>query len=293
MMRIREHARWDGVHLRLFRSYDLAEGATAHEPVVVIGGSARIDGHAEKDVVVIGGRLHLGPSAVVDGDVVTVGGNIDRAAGANVKGTVDHVAIPWPSVGLGVDWPGSAWWQTVAFWLSIVRLALTLAASLLLTLVAPRWVDSVARRPMGSSGAAGLATEILFIPALIVLVVALVISIIGIPLLLGIPVLLAALALLWVAGFAGVSVHLGRLLQGARGDQVARVTDCLLGYAAIVAVTVAAQVATVGFGWSHPALGVLASVGLGIEFIAWTVGLGAAMTSLFARPQVMPPPLPV
>jgi hypothetical protein len=72
-----EWERWrrdghDGVHLRMLRNYYLAADATASEPIVVVGGDATIDGHADDDVVVIGGTLRLGPKAVVGGDVVTL-----------------------------------------------------------------------------------------------------------------------------------------------------------------------------------------------------------------------------
>src|SRR5262249_8259278 len=97
--RAREHR--DGVHLRIFRDDELDAESTAAEPVVVIGGTASINGHVEDDVVVIGGHLKLGPTAVVDGDVFTAGGDPTIDPAAQVKGKVDQVALDLPSLGLG------------------------------------------------------------------------------------------------------------------------------------------------------------------------------------------------
>ena len=90
----------DGVHFRMLRSYYLGADATAREPIVVVGGDATIDGHADDDVVVIGGTLRLGPHAVVGGDVVTVGGDAVIDPAATVRGSVDTTAVTLPNI----DW---------------------------------------------------------------------------------------------------------------------------------------------------------------------------------------------
>jgi hypothetical protein len=165
----------------VFRSYTLPENATATEPVVVIGGSARIDGHVEDDVVVVGGSLHLGPTAVVDGNVVTVGGEVVRDPGASVLGTIDEGAIPWPTISFDPDWRTSGWWTALAVGASVARLVFVLMIAVLVTMVAPGWIGTIAARPAMTSGLVGLTAEILFAPALLILIAVLVVSIIGIP----------------------------------------------------------------------------------------------------------------
>jgi hypothetical protein len=280
----------DGVHLRILKSYSLPEGATASEPVVVLGGSARIDGHAEDDVVVIGGSLNLGPKAVVDGNVVTVGGSLVRDPGATVAGTIDEAAIPWPAIGFE-PWDSDAWWPTVALWSAILRLSFILVLATLLTLAAPRWIGHIAGRPAATSGLLGAVTEVLFVPALVMLVVMLVVSIIGIPLLAAIPFLLAAFGVIWVAGFTGVSARLGRALRG-RSDAAVSVGDVLVGYAAIVSVTLAAHVIAAWLGWLSPLAGPMRFAGMAIEYVAWTIGLGAAISNFFAGRRAVTPPFP-
>ena len=289
-MRVRLHG--EGVHLRILRSYTLPEGETASEPVVVIGGSARIDGHVEDDVVVIGGTLRLGPKAVIDGDVVTVGGELAREPGAVVSGTIDEATMPWPGIVFDADWDTEGWWRAMMVAGTVVRMTLVLIVAVLLTLVAPGWIGSIARRPAASSGLLGLAVQVCFVPALLILIVALVVSIIGIPLLGGIPFLLAALGLIWVAGFTGVAIRVGAALRGLRGGVDASVRDLLVGYVAIGAMTVAGQLLVVGLGWLGALVWPVRAAGVAIEYVAWTIGLGAAISSLFAARRMMPPPVP-
>jgi hypothetical protein len=293
----RERFRGDGVHLRFLRSYTLAEGETSNEPIVVIGGSARIDGRAVDDVVVVGGSLHLGPKGVVEGNAVSVGGRVILEPGATVRGEIDDNSFPsisiGPSIAFGPDWIGSGSWAGFAFWGSVFRLAFTLGVALVITLIAPGWISSISSRSPGASILTGLAVEVLFVPALVVLIVALIVSIVGIPLLAAIPFALAAFAFIWVAGFTGVAVRIGRALRG-RGDSMeVSVIDFLIGYTIIIGVTVLAQVMAYAFGWVTPTTWPMRSAGLLVEYVAWTVGLGAAVTSLFAPRRINPPPIPV
>jgi len=243
--------------------------------------------------VVVGGSLHLGPKAVVEGNAVSVGGSVTLDPGASVRGSIDENRFPWANISIGPDWAGSGSWAGFAFWGSVFRLSLTMAVALMLTLVAPGWITSISGRSPGASILTGLAVEVLFAPALVVLIVALVVSIVGIPLLAGIPFLLAAFAFIWVAGFTGVAVRIGRALRGRGGLMEASVVDFLIGYTIIIGITVLAQVMAYGLGWLSPATWPMRSAGLLVEYVAWTVGLGAAVTSVFAPRRLNPPPIPV
>lgn len=286
-----------GVHFRMMRDYYLAAGATANEPVVVMGGNATIDGRTDDDVVVIGGRLRLGPKAVVGGDVVTVGGDAVIDPSATVRGTIDSTAIDWPNIDWSVgpirNWRG--WWPLAALSATVLRLSVVLIVSLLLTLIAPGWVRSVGIRASSalSSGLVGAAAEVLFVPVLIAVVIALTVSIVGIPLLGAIPFALALGGLAWTGGFAAVAACLGARL---RGTSIARssslVTDVLIGFAAIAAVPVFAHILLVEPGRMTPIGWMIGGLGLAIEYAAWTIGLGAVISGRFARSNSMPPPVP-
>ncbi|HET6319596.1 MAG TPA: polymer-forming cytoskeletal protein, partial [Chloroflexota bacterium] len=55
----------------------IAEDELVSDPVVAVGGSVTVLGRVNDDVVAVGGGVHLGPKAVVTGDVTSVGGRID------------------------------------------------------------------------------------------------------------------------------------------------------------------------------------------------------------------------
>jgi hypothetical protein len=291
--RFRERFRGDGVRLRVLKDYHLAEGETTAEPVVVIAGSAQIDGHCEDNVVVIGGNLRLGPTSVVDGDVVTVGGEFTRAPGATVRGSVDETRVPWPRVSVDPDWTPGVWWPSLAPWLSAIRMAFVLMLAMAITVVAPGWIGTIARRPAATSGLTGLAAEVLCVPAFVILVIALVVSIVGIPLLAALPLLVLAFGGFWVAGLAGVAVRVGSAIRGSQASPRASVFDLVLGYAVIVSLTIIGQSLAASFGWVSPAAWPVRSAGLLVEYVAWTIGLGAAITSLFSHRSAVPPPVRV
>jgi hypothetical protein len=282
----------------MMRDYYLAAGATAAEPIIIVGGDATIDGHADDDVVVVGGTLRLGPKAVVDGDVVTVGGDAVIDPAATVRGSVDTAGVVLPSIDWGLGWPGGSWrglWPFAALSATVMRLALVLIVSLLLTVVAPGWVRSMGVRASSvlSSGLLGATVEILFVPALIAVVIGLVISIVGIPLLPAIPFALALGLLAWTGGFAAVAACLGaRLRGGSIATSSSLVTDLLIGFVAISAVSIVAHVISVGSGWMSPLGWMMRAGGVAIEYVAWTIGLGAAISGRFVRSKSMPPPMP-
>ena len=285
----------DGVHFRMLRNYYLAADATAHEPIVVVGGDATIDGHTDDDVVVIGGTLRLGPKAIVGGDAVAVGGDAVIDPAATVRGKVDTTAVTLPNL----DWDlglrmGSwrDWWPLAALSATILRLSLVLIVSLLLTVIAPEWVRAMGVRASSAfgSGLLGVAAEILFVPVLVALVIVLAISIVGIPLLGAIPFALALGALAWTGGFAAAASCLGARLRGSSIERSSSlVTDLLIGFIAISGLTLIAHLIAVGAGWMTPLVWMTRAAGIAVEYAAWTIGLGAALSGRFVRPRSTPP----
>ena len=283
------------VHLRILRDYRLEAGATASEPVVVVGGTATIDGHVDEDVVVIGGTLRLGPTAVVDGDVF-IAGESDIDPAAQVKGKIDDAALDVPGVDVGRLHIPSGLWSFASFGALVLRLGMVCAVSLLLTLIAPGWIRAMAGRRSTaiSSGALGAIVEVAFVPALIVVCVGLLVSVVGIPLLALIPFVLGGGALLWVGGFAAVAVALGARMRGSRGDDSSvPVLDLITGLLAITSVSIAAHFISLAPGSLSTVGWMIHGAGLLIEFVAWTIGLGAAVSTLVVgRRGLVPPPLP-
>lgn len=288
--------RREGLHLRILGDYELAAGATASEPIVVIGGSAVVNGHAADDVLVLGGTLRVGPTAVIDGDVSTIGGEAIIDPAARIAGRVDHTAIVGPDFDIALPNVGRLWWAAFAFGATLLRLGVILVIALLLTVVAPDWVRTIARRirsaPVAVAGI-GVATQVLFVPAMVAIVAALVISIVGVVLLLAFPFVLGAAALVWVAGFTAVAMNIGARLRGG-GGSAGGAADVAIGFVLIAALTLTAQALSLSAGWVGPVGWFARAAGWVVEWIAWTVGLGGAVAVLFGgRQAVTPPPIPL
>jgi hypothetical protein len=289
--------RRDGVHLRILRDYHLAAGATASEPIVIIGGSATIDGRAEQDVVVIGGTLRAGPTAVIGGDAVAVGGNALIDPSAQIAGDIERTTIAWPTVDFGWGAVPNGWWALVGFGAMVLRLGIILFVSLFTVWLAPGWIDRTGVRLSGAGGSSlvlGVVTQLLFVPALIVVTIALAITIVGIPLLLLLPFAVAGMGLLWVAGFAAVAVRIGARLRGqGRGPSHSPTLDLLTGFFATTIVTVAAHFLALGPSWMGPMAWMTGIVGFVVEYAVWTLGLGAALAAWLGGRQDTPPAIPI
>jgi hypothetical protein len=126
------------------------------------------------------------------------------------------------------------------------------------------------------SGLTGFLGEVLFAPVLIVTFVILLVSIIGIPLLVLLPFGVMLIWFVALVGFSGVAYYVGGLLATRFGwtDRSAYVV-LLLGVLAIALITVIARAAAIIGG------GLLAFplmfVGFAVEYLAWTLGFGAAI----------------
>jgi len=291
-----------GARILVCRDYHLAAGEAVHGPVIVIGGTATIDGHADDDVVVLGGRARLGPQAVVDGEVVTVGGEADVNPLAKVHGGVDETVVRFPDIDGNWSPVSRGWLAGLAFAVTVFRLLIVLVVASLLTLVAPGWVRRISWRAsegMASAAAIGFACQIAFVPVLVVLVAALAVSIVGIPLIGAMPFLMAAAGLAGTAGFTAVAARIGARVRGTTVEASnALFVDVVIGIAVVSAVTVFARLASFGPFWTTPAAWSISAIGLLIEYVVWTIGIGAACASLIARwngPQAARtvPPAPV
>jgi hypothetical protein len=291
-----------GARILIGKSFTLPEGARAPEGILVVGGNATIDGTADGDVLVVGGRLRIGPKAIIRGDVATFGGELDRDPGARIDGEVDTAHVYWPDWNWAVNFPelSPIWWQGAAFAFTIGRFVLVMFLSILLVVIAPRWTGSIASRlssgPVGSA-AAGFAAEILFAPALIFLSIALIITIIGIPLLAGLPFLVATFGLLWVGGYAAVAGVVGARLRGSEWSvNGVGAFDVVLGSFLLSGITLLGQVLMITSDWLGPLPILVRSTGWTIEYLAWTIGLGAALTAWRRTdgfdPRSVPPVVP-
>jgi hypothetical protein len=298
----RRWRRRDGVQIRVGRDYHLPADQIVSWPVVVIGGSATIEGRVEDDLVVIGGPVRIGPAAQIRADVVSVGGEVHVADGAEVNGEIHDVSVFWPEIRFALrEWMwgfDEGWWAALMLAGTVGRFALIMLASCLMALLAPRWIRRIEERvsdaPLGS-GIAGLATEMLVVPLFLVLVAGLVLTIVGIPLLLLVPFAVLAFLVTWLAGFASVAAQLGGRLRPRTGVATAgsTVIDVAWGVTLLFLVTFIGNLLSFGPWFVGPVATAFGLAGFVIEYLAWTVGLGAALLApLHRRWQLGPPPVP-
>jgi uncharacterized RDD family membrane protein YckC len=197
------------------------KGQVSDEAVSVFGG-VYIDGHVGQEVVSVLGNLELGPNAVVDGDIVVIGGQFKADPKAVVRGNRVNVPVlgTWNNADGLVTWfkkclmlgrplafargLGFAWAFAFAFFALYVLIALIFRSGV------DKCVTTLETRP-GSSILAAILS-ILLTPVVIVLLCVTVIGIVAVPFL--------ALGLI-CAGLVGKTVMLawvGRRITKFFGD---------------------------------------------------------------------------
>ncbi|MGE3178016.1 MAG: hypothetical protein AB7O32_11140, partial [Vicinamibacterales bacterium] len=159
-----------GDRVRFGGSLEVEEGESVDGDVVVLGGSARIDGEVLGDVVVVGGSLRLGPKAEVAKNAVVVGGSLDRDPGAIVRGKVDEVGVggidfgKWRFPRGEVEDRGrDAFGRTFSVVATVVRLGVLALLASLVMLFARDYVEVVRARAVAEpvkAGAIGLLAQV-------------------------------------------------------------------------------------------------------------------------------------
>jgi hypothetical protein len=195
--------------------------------LVVIGGTANVYGTVDGDAVTLGGRIYIAPEGRVDGDLANIGGEIlnqsnqphDRSTpvpgGRATPPLVVVPPIPVPPVSVQVGPPfihdilapyeGMSGWA----WFYFSDAILTIIAFLLFPALARASRDNLAANPLLAC-VLGFFSPIIFA----VLVIALCITIIGIPL---VPLAGLALVVGYLVGKAAIAEFLGeRVVQALR-----------------------------------------------------------------------------
>ena len=294
--------------MRIFGDVSVREDESVGGQVVAVLGSVRVDGEVRDQVVAVLGSVDLGPKAVVGNDVVSIGGRVRRAEGAQIRGGVTEVSISDPNVRLNFeplfDWRGLYLFDCFAAVPRLVGtgfrfLLLVMLASIALVIARPT-VEASAQRVSDSpiqTTLVGLMAQILLLPAMVLTIVVLAISIIGIPLLLLVPFAILALVLLALIGFSGTVFAVGQWTRRRFGiGGTAPFVDVFLGVMVILLPVLIGRVVALA-GWPGTPLAILLlMLGFAVEFIAWSSGFGAVLTNGFARWQArrasrIPPPV--
>jgi hypothetical protein len=303
--------RSSGDRVRVFGDAVVNEGEEVTGQVVAVLGSVRINGEVGDQVVAVLGSVDLGPRAIVHGDVVTVGGRLQRAPGSQINGAVTEVSLG--DVGARINLPWFDGWGPVYVFGgfgSVARLIGTTFRLVLLALVgclalvgARRAVEGSAQRvtddPVKTT-LVGLAAWVLFVPLFVMIAIVLAISFIGIPLLVLLPFAIVVLLVMAVVGFSGTAYAVGQWARRRFGiATTSGFADICLGILIILLPLLLGRVVALG-GWTlSPVVFLLVAIGLAVEFLAWASGFGAVLTNTFSRwqatraarsaPQTSPP----
>lgn len=262
--------------------------------VVAVGGPVRVDGEVRGEVVAVGGDVTLGPQSRVEGDVIAVGGRLRRDPGAEVGGRAQEIAIggiefdrwSWRHNPVG-EWWGDMVGSAFAFVGTLARVAVLCLLAALVVLFGREYMEragAVASRESLKAGAVGLLAQVLFVPLLVVTIVVMVVTIVGIPLLLLLPFVLLALVAFGVVGFTAVCNRVGVIAATRFGwsqDNPYFVT--IVGVLVLMLPVILSRLVGMGGGVLFPMTMVLSILGLLIEYLAWTVGIGAIALARFNR----------
>lgn len=294
--------RTTGSRIAIGRSIQIAADEEVSDVVVVIGGSVRVDGRVRDGLVVVGGNLELGPRADVRGDVVLVGGQLTRDANAQVRGSISNVSIgDWNSWSIGGVYLPVIDLGDFGRWLSlfgtIFRVALLGILMALVILIARAPVARVGRAAANEPGRAfalGLVAELLFLPALIIGSIGLIITIIGIPLVaVLVPVAFVVCFLALLLGFTALACRIGEWVEDRFGWRAnSAFLAAAIGLLLIVGPTMLGRLLGVAPAPLNIAAFGLLIAGVLLEFVVWTMGLGAALMTGLGRWSTAPPPVP-
>lgn len=246
--------------------------------VVAIHGNAWIEGKVDGDVVVLLGKLQLGPEAVVDGDVTVVAGAFEADPSAQITGSPTVIG---PNLfGFGRDLEHAVWWVRwpgqwfhhglvhgrafpLQFGWSWLAAGLALLLYLLVALLFPRTVQNTVGI-LEANPAQALGAGLLGFVASPALLLLLVITGIGV---LVVPFVLLGLGVAFVFGKVAVYRYAGQRAGAA------------LGWAALQKPLLALVLGAVGFYFLYA----VPFLGLILWTFALALGFGAILLAIFRR----------
>jgi len=291
--------RLTGTRLAIAQDIRIERDEEVSDAAVVVGGDLHVAGRVRNGVVVVGGNLHLAATADVRGDIVLVGGTLTRDDGSRQIGSINYVSFGqwwhrefgwWPTVRIG------EFGRWVTFAGTVARISVLAVLMVLLLIIARAPVARVGRAALAEPFRAfiiGLAAEVFFLPVLIVASIGLAVTIIGIPFVaVLVPVSIVMLVFAFVLGFTALACRLGEWVEDRLGWQPGNAfVATTIGALILLGPTLLARLANVTTDAAWPATFALVAVGLIVEFVAWTMGLGAAIVTGLGRWYTVPPPI--
>ncbi len=217
-------------------SIKVEPGGRVRDAVAVLGSVQLEPGAEAREVVAIGGDVKLGPGAQVAQDVVSVGGGISRDAGAEIGGEEVSIGIPALSGLAGLAGSnllvGERHSAAFSFAQVLAKFVVFFVLGLIVLALFPRRVDVVAASFAANPWKA-IFTGLLGLVVLPLVIVLLIATLIGIPL---VPVAALLVVAAGILGFTALSFHIGRALP-LKLERRTNVLQLAVGTAIVVLVT--------------------------------------------------------
>ncbi|HET9011696.1 MAG TPA: polymer-forming cytoskeletal protein [Gemmatimonadaceae bacterium] len=260
----------------------IAAGSTVRGTVVARG-PVLVAGRVDGSVVSLAGDVTVAKGGVVTGDALAVGGRV--IAEGEVDGEMRAMSalpttLPRAAGAADLRTPVARTYDALRLVAGTFGVLLIIAVGVLL-FAGPNLDEVVAtlERRFGRAFWVGLLGQVLILPALVVLVVALAVSVIGILL---IPFAIVAYAIaiagLVTLGFLAVARLVGGAVRSSSRDTTPR-SRALAALAMGLAIFCVLWVVAAALTWAPLAATVVRAAAVAVTWTAMTLGLGAAMLS--------------
>jgi hypothetical protein len=275
----------------------IAAGESVTGPIAVWGGNLEIRGAVVGDVVAIDGDVIIAEGGRVDGDVLSVRGatrirGVVTGSVMRLDGSLAPAAIASPASTSGP-------WRSLGVTLASLAIFLMLGIGVLI--FAGPTLDGVAEALDGHLGRPfliGVGGQLAVVPALLLLIVALAITVIG-ALLVPFAIVAYVLALSGAGtlAFLTVALVMGRAVVKRRGSMpLTRRAESLRAMIIGVSSLFALWIVAAALAWSPLASGIIRILALIVTWVAMTAGFGAVLISRAGtrRREAAParPPIP-
>lgn len=253
-------------------------------PVLVIGGDLRIQGTVQGAAVVIAGDIRVDSGGVVEGDAIAVLGHV-HASDAAVRGTARSFVTPWTTLSSAPAAPRPVERVSTrgALELAVGWMFVMLILGIGVLVFAGGYVEGVAdvlEKSFWRSFGWGIAFEIALLPAVILLVAALAVTIVGILLIpFAVVAYVLAAAGLITLGFLAMAKMTGEGFRAGAAGRLSTRGRSLRGMVVGVLLYMGLWIVASAFQWSPVVSGILRAVAMAVTFVAATAGFGAAILS--------------
>lgn len=254
----------------------IAENELVNGNVVTIGGDIRIEGKVTGDVAAIFGSVELGDGAIVNGEVVSIFGSVDRESGAVIRGETAVIGGGRHGLTYPLGHIGEGIFGGVG---RVVAFIIAVILTLILLFFIPRRMENAAGTATGSFWSSFGMGALLFFGGLILVIILgiiLAITIVGIP----VAVLLAlSYAALLGIGYSVSALAVGRfVVRKFRVEADSIYFHAVIGLLLLAILGIVASFMTVS-PLLTPARFAIGALGKLFQFLAILVGVGAFLNS--------------